>query len=272
VCHGLPVDGFSCPPRRNHYPLRDTPPSLGRETLVHTETRAVPSPSAAQRADQLGSPHAARMGRARWLDPRLIIGVLLVLGSVVAGTRVIAAADHTVPVLVAATNLAPGQPLTPDLVEPRRVKLDGNLDRYLTGAVGRGYVVVRAVGEGELLPRSSIAAASDDRALRYVTISLPAAEVPVGLAGGDLVDVWEIPPPDATNRAASLLLSGVGVTDSDSGSDGLTTVGGQARVTLAVTPATGGRSSAELDEAIGALIPAARAGLVYLTVVPEAAQ
>ena len=240
--------------------------------MVHTDTRAASSPSAAQRADQVGSPHAARLGRARWLDPRLIIGVLLVLSSVVAGTRVIAAADQTVPVLVAARDLAPGQPLTPDLVETRRVKLDGNLDRYLTGAVGRGYVVVRAVNEAELLPRSSIAAATDGRALRYVTISLPAAEVPVELAGGDLVDVWQVPPSDSADRAASLLLSSVGVTESDSGSDGLATAGGQARVTLALTAATGGQSSAKLEKAIGTLIPAARAGLVYLTIVPEAAQ
>lgn len=240
--------------------------------MVHTDTRTVQSPLTEQRSGQIGSPQAVRWRRARWLDPRLIIGLLLVLGSVVVGTRVIAAADRTVPVLVAASDLAPGQPLTPELVETRDVMLDGDLDRYLTGAVGRGYVVVRAVGQGELLARSAIAAATDDRGLRYVTIPLPAAEVPVGLAGGDLVDVWQLPPPDAADRTASRLLSGAGVTESDSGDDGLPTAGGQARVTLAITAASDGRAPAALDEAIAALIPAARSGLVYLTVVPAAAQ
>ena len=240
--------------------------------MVNTDTRAVKSPAGSSSMGQLGSPQATRIRRARWLDVRLVIGVLLVLGSVVVGTRVIAAADDTVPVLAAAEDLAPGQRLTPELVEIRDVVLDGNLDRYLTGDVGRGYVVVRTVGEGELLPRSSIALATDDRALRYVTIPLPAAEVPVGLASGDLVDVWQVPPPDATDRTAMRLLRGVGVTESDSGDGGLATAGGQARVTLAVTTVEDLRSPAELAEAIGALIAAARDGLVYLTVVPAAPQ
>ncbi len=238
--------------------------------MVHTNTQAEQPQSVAPSTSWIGSPQAARLRRARWHDPRLIIGVLLVLGSVLMGTRVIAAADDTVPVLVAAADLAPGQPLTPDLVETRDVLLGDNIDRYLTGTVGRGYVVVRAVGEGELLPRSSIAAANDDRTLRYLTIPVVAAEMPVGLAGGDLVDVWQIPPTDAGDRTATRVLSSVGVTDADSAAGGLTTAGGQARVTLAITDVT--RSSTELHEAIGALIAAARDGLVYLTVAPAAPQ
>src|SRR5215207_3922844 len=159
-------------------------------TVVHTDTRTTQSPAVAPITGQNSSPQAARLRRARWLDPRLIIGLLLVLGSVVAGTRVIAAADRTVPVLVAAADLVPGQTLRPELVETRNVVLDGNLDSYVTGDVGPGYVVVRSVTAGELLPRSSIAAVTDDRALRYITIALPAVEVPFGLVAGDLVDVW----------------------------------------------------------------------------------
>jgi hypothetical protein len=238
--------------------------------VVHTETRASHSTSITEHGVQIGSPQAARLRRTRWLDLRLIIGVLLVLGSVVVGTRVIAAADHTVPVLVASADLAPGQPLTSDLVESRQVMLEGNLDRYVTGDVGHGYVVVRAVSAGELLPRSSIGPATDDRALRYVTIPLPAAEVPVGLGRGDLVDVWQVPPPDTADRAATRLLSGVGVTEADSHDGGLAPSSGQARVTLAITAVTSVRSEAELDETIGALIAAARDGLVYLTAAPAA--
>ena len=84
------------------------------------------------------------------------------------------------------------------------------------------------------------------------------------------MDVWRIPPADAAERTAQRLLTGVGVTDADSGESGLTTTGGQARVTLAVSPAHAGQSAARLDETVGALVTAARGGLVYLTVVPEA--
>jgi len=83
--------------------------------------------------------------------------------------------------------------------------------------------------------------------------------------------VWQVPPPDIADRTATRLLSRVGVTSSDSGQGGLATTGGQARVTLAVA-ADGGRAPATLDEALGALVAAARDGLVYLTVVPKAAQ
>lgn len=235
--------------------------------MVRTGTGSVSLPSAASRAADLGSPQVSRLRRARWLDPRLITGVLLVLGSVVVGSRVIAAADQTVPVLAAATDLAPGQPLTAELVETRDVVLDGNDNLYYTGDLGRGYVVVRPVGAGELLPRASVAAATDSGALRYVTIPLPAAEVPAGLARAAVVDVWRIPPPDAPDRTAARLLAGVGVTAADSGDGGLAAAGGQVRVTLAVTAPDGGDAS--LDRSVATLLAAARDGLVYLTVVPE---
>ena len=240
--------------------------------MVQTDTGAGSVGAAAEPAAELGSPRASRLRRPRWLDPRLITGVLLVLGSVVVGTRVIAAADHTVPVLVAATDMAPGQALSPDLVETRNVVLDGNLDRYVTGSIGGGYVLVRAVSEGELLPRSAVAAATGDE-IRHVTIALPAAEVPVGLTGGAVVDVWRVPAMDATDRTAQRLLSRVGVTDADVDTGGLTSAGSQTRVTLAlVAAADQHRSSTELDEAVGALVAAARDGLVYLTVVTDAGQ
>jgi hypothetical protein len=200
----------------------------------------------------------------------LVAGVLLVLGSVVVGARVIAAADQTVPVLVATTDLAPGQPLTGAMVEMRDVVLDGNLDLYYTGDVGAGYVVVRTVSEGELLPRSAVAASTDSAATRYVTVAVPAAEVPTGLAAGAVVDVWRTPPEQSEERAATSLLDGVTVTAADSGGGGLTGSGGQARVTLAVSAEA--RAGTDLDESMAQLLAAARDGLVYLTRVPEAPQ
>ncbi len=211
----------------------------------------------------VASPQASRLARRRWLDPRLIAGVLLVLGAVVLGTRIIAAADHTVPVLVAAADLAPGQPLTAAMVETRDVVLDGNLDLYFTGEVGSGYVVVRTVSEGELLARSAVAATTDSTPIRYVTVAVPAIEAPAGLVAGAVVDVWRTPPEQDVERAATPLLSGVTVAGAESGASGLSGAGGQARVTLAVT------GDGDLDELTAGLIAAARDGLVYLTAVPE---
>ncbi len=235
--------------------------------MARTDTDSVGTRPAVFGQDT-SSPQAARLVRPRWLDPRLVTGLLLVLGSVVVGTRVIAAADDTVPVLVATSDLAPGQPLTAAMVETRQVRLEGTLDLYHTGEVGDGYVVVRQVSAGELLPRSSVTAATDTDAVRYVTVAVPVAEVPAGLRPGAVVDVWRAQPEQGDVRTAGRLLAGVSVTAVDSGGDGLAGTGSLARVTLAVAADTGG----DLDDAVAELVAAARGGLVYLARVPVTPQ
>lgn len=209
---------------------------------------------------ELPSPQASRLARPRWLDIRLLVGLLLVLVSVVAGARIIAAADNTVPVLVAADDLAPGQPLTGDLVDTRDVLMHEGLDRYFTGDVGAGHVVVRPVGRGELLPRSAVSPATEIEAVRYVTVPVQPAEAPAGLAAGHLVDVW-IPTADG-DAPAELLLSGVTVTATSAGTGSLGGTAGHMHVTLAVV-------ADDLDGATAALVAAARTGRVYLTALPE---
>src|SRR5215207_10828998 len=242
---------------------RQLPVARRGATLLHTATDSVTSTPV---SGDLGSPRAARLGRPRWLDPRLVAGLLLVLGSVVLGTRIVAAADDTVPVLAAATDLAPGQPLTEAMVETRQVVLDGNADLYHTGDVGAGYVVVSPVREGELLARSAVAASADAPAVRYVTVAVPTTEAPAGLAAGDAVDVWRTQAEQSDEPAASPVLADVTVTAVDTGGSGLTGPGGQVRVTLAVA------GPSELDESVAALVGAARDGRVYLAQVPEASR
>jgi hypothetical protein len=233
--------------------------------MVRSDTDSVRTRPVAPGHDS-PSPQAARLGRSRWLDPRLITGLVLVLGSVVVGTRVIAAADDRVPVLVAATDLAPGQPLTAAMVETRQVGLESTLDDlYHTGDVGHGYVVVRPVSAGELLPRSSVAVATETDATRYVTVALPATELPVGLGPAAIVDVWRAPPEQSDDRRAVRLLADISVTAVDTGGGGLAGSGGVARVTLAVSDDT----ATDLDEAVAALVAAARDGVVYLVRVAE---
>ncbi|MGH8777369.1 MAG: SAF domain-containing protein [Jiangellaceae bacterium] len=233
--------------------------------MSHTATGPIAHRSLSSPPADAPSPKAARLARPRWLDPRLVTGVLLVLGSVVVGTRVITAADDTVPVLVAATDLAPGQPLTEAMVQTRNVILEGNIDLYYTGSVGDGYIVVRPVGEGELLPRAAVASAADGDAVRYVTVAVPSAEVPIGIGAGTVVDVWRAASEQDAERTATRILAAVTVTAADSGGGGLAGTGSEARVTLAVA---GGNEL--LEESTAALVAAARDGLVYLTEVPEA--
>lgn len=53
-------------------------------------------------------PPATRVGRSGWRDPRLWIGVVLVTVSVVAGARLLAAADDTVTVWAVVDDLGAG--------------------------------------------------------------------------------------------------------------------------------------------------------------------
>lgn len=212
-------------------------------------------------ATELRSPTAARLARPRWLSARMVVGVLIVLISIVVGVRVISAADQTVPVLVAAEDLAPGQPLTADLVEYRQVRLEHGLDSYLTGEVGSGYVVVRPVGRGELLPRAAIGPAAEAADTRYLTLPLNGSELPHGVGAGDVVDVWLTPLEDG--KPATLLLRAVSVTAASAGGGGFTDASRQAQVTLAV-------AGENLQEVTAELVAAARAGRVYLAALPEA--
>jgi hypothetical protein len=133
---------------------------------------------------------AARLRRPSWRDPRLLIGLFLVLASVAIGARVVAAADHTVPVYAARTTLATGTPLRAGVLEVVRMRVTGSRAQYLDAraAVPPGQVVLRTIGAGEVLPRSAIAPA-DQMDERPVSIPMDTAP-PTGLSTGGLVDVW----------------------------------------------------------------------------------
>ncbi|WP_246222720.1 SAF domain-containing protein [Phytoactinopolyspora limicola] len=224
------------------------------------------TPASRQTGPEMSAPQAARLRRARWRSPQLIVGALLVLLPVVIGTRVVAGANATVPVLAAAADLSAGQQLTPELVEVRQVAVDSVPDLYVGPELSEGHVVMRDVGAGELLPVGAVADAeelADADVLRYVTLAVPTTEAPAGLRAGDVVDVWvALSDRDEADR----LVSGLTVTDVDSGG-ALGVSGTDTTITLAVLAA----DRAELDELVGELIPAGRDGRVYLSRLPGVA-
>lgn len=147
------------------------------------------------------SPPAVRLRRPGWRDPRLLLGLVLVAGSVALGSSVVSAAARTVPVYVASGPLVPGDAVGPDVLAVREVGL---------GDVGAGYlradeplpddlVATRTVAAGELVPVSAVAAGAD-LGLRPVAIT-PDGPLPAGLTEGAQVDLWFVPPPPAVARA-----------------------------------------------------------------------
>jgi hypothetical protein len=188
------------------------------------------------------SPVAARLGVPGWLDPRLALGVLLVLVSVVVGARVLSSADRSSLVFVAARDLEPGATVQTSDVVPQRVRLEpGQVGRLVPvppdGRAPSGYVALRAVSAGDLLLRSALV---DERSteLRQVTVDVTPGHAPPDLRSSQLVDVYVTPgesrgatgvqtgtaPTPAAGAAPRLVLAGVPVASAPPASS----LGGQA--------------------------------------------
>lgn len=141
------------------------------------------------------SPPAARLRRPGLRDPRLLLGLVLVAGSVALGSWAVSAAARTVPVYAALRTVVPGEPLDVGGLEVREVTLGLSLDAYLTAEEGLpdDLVVLRTIGAGELVPRSAVAEAAAVE-LRPVAIS-PDGALPRGVEPGSTVDLWFVPEP-----------------------------------------------------------------------------
>lgn len=140
-------------------------------------------------------PTPRRVRPPRWLDLRLVLGVLLVLGSVLLGARVVTAADATVPVWAAAGDLAPGTELAAEDLVAVDVRLDDAARAYLsTGSRPEGRTLARAVRAGELLPRSAL---EEPDELVQVALPVQAGYVPPGLKRGQVIDVYAVADPAA---------------------------------------------------------------------------
>ena len=189
------------------------------------------------------SPAASRLGSPRWLDGRLVLGVLLVLVSVLVGAKVLAGADASQQVWHASRDLAPGSVLTADDVELKKVRLFGSSGEYLTGAAPVGYVVVRGVGGGELLPRAALSAPGQQVSRRQVTVPVAYGHLPTDLASQDVVDVYVTPDEKAQRRGSKgvdltvprLVLADVTVARVTR-SSGLSSTGQTVPVVLSVAP------------------------------------
>src|SRR4249919_977186 len=136
----------------------------------------------------LPAPEAARLRRPSWRDTRLLVGLLIVLGSVALGARVVATADDTAPVYAARVTLPAGTALSPAVLDVIKVRLGPAAGRYLSGIrpPPAGTVLLRTVTAGELVPASAMGRAE---ALRRRPVGIPVdGALPAGIAPGGLVD------------------------------------------------------------------------------------
>lgn len=148
-----------------------------------------------------------RLRRPRWKDPRLIVGIILVVASVLMGALLVSRLSETTPVLVARSPIAPGDTIDASDLVVAEVRLGDQTDIYAGSldAIPEGAVATRAVQEGELLPMSAIGQAADVP-LRPVVIPVEAT-VAESVVPGSTVELWHTAPAtDESGDAQAVLL------------------------------------------------------------------
>lgn len=133
---------------------------------------------------------AARVRPPSWRDPRLLIGIVLVLASVAVGARVVTMAAQAEPYFVATRDLTPGDVVGPHDLRVVHARLDAAAGAHLSAdrPLAPGLLVRRPVGSGEIVPLAAVGDGSD---LRVRPVGVPLTRpLPAAVRKGAAVDVW----------------------------------------------------------------------------------
>ncbi len=125
-------------------------------------------------------------------DPRILVGVVLVLASAAGTTAAVTALTRTVTVYRAERALVAGERVTADRLAPSSVRLGDAQDLYLAGPLpAGGLVATRTVAAGEMVPRSAVGT-SAQLATATVVVEL-SSTLADGVGAGTDVDLWSAP-------------------------------------------------------------------------------
>ncbi|MDA9350148.1 hypothetical protein N9R32_00050 [Actinomycetota bacterium] len=192
---------------------------------------------------------------ARWSDIRLWLGVVILIGSMFIGARVMATGEETVTLWRASSELAVGSPLS-DL-DAVVVALNGAQAPYLQGTTPPSGIVGRPIGVGEFIPIEAISALPPEDS-RVVTVSVDPLHVPIGLNAGDQVDVWSSSQDTQSLTPPILVLSGLTIRQV---ANDVVGTGGEIGVVVSVPVAQ-----------VPDLVQAIRTGVIDLVKVPAQSQ
>lgn len=135
--------------------------------------------------------------RPVWRDPRFFGGLALIALSVLACTWLVLEARSGVAIYRATRALAPGETLNASNTTIVEVRIDSDL--YLAeGQLGGGDIATRAIGEGELIPRSAVGP-EGSLAQRRVVLTV-ADGLPENVEAGDRIELWFIPDTSLTQE------------------------------------------------------------------------
>jgi hypothetical protein len=170
---------------RSRHLWRSSPQrNKGASSLKTSNRAAEASPS---------SPPALRLETTSWVNVRSVLGLLLVLAAVAAGTLILERAQQLVPVYAAARDLPSGVPLSNGDLLLARVRLPAaELARYLQPGhlpAVTGKALVSPLRQHMLVPVDGLTASVGDGDLVEVAIKADHDDMPAGLRPGDRVGV-----------------------------------------------------------------------------------
>lgn len=161
-----------------------------------------------------------RLRTPRWKDPRLIVGIVLVVASVLMGAVLVSRLSETTSVLVARSAIVPGDAISVEDLETVELRLGEQTDHYVgtPEAIPDGAVALRTIRAGELVPMSAIGQ-SAEVPLRPVVIPVDAA-VAESVVPGATVELWHTAPAaeEGADAQAGLLVPDAVVRRIDEGS------------------------------------------------------
>ncbi|WP_433017530.1 SAF domain-containing protein [Kribbella sp. CA-294648] len=143
-----------------------------------------------------------RTRRARWKDGRLLLGVLLVAVTALAGAKLLAAADDTTAIWAVKRDLPIGSTLTGEDLTTVNVRFtsDDAAKQYVAADADlTGLILTRPIGKGEFVPREAATTRSISERTE-LPLSITTGRLPSDTAVGDHVDVWVIPKDQPAQR------------------------------------------------------------------------
>lgn len=188
-----------------------------------------------------GPPGTARGGgsvrkwsRSRlWVDPRFVIGVMLVAVSIIGVWWLVTASSRTVPVYAASETLTPGTSLDDAALQVIDARLGSIEDGYLGAGAPPppGAVVTRTIAAGELVP---IGALGEAGSVGVATLVVePTGRLSADVVRGSVVDLWAAAPEAEGYAAPEVLVSAATVVRVGE-DEGLLSGGGSVALELSV--------------------------------------
>ena len=154
-----------------------------------------------------GRPQRGERGALR-LDPRLVIGIVLIAASTFGVWTLVSGLDDGVEVYVARDTLTPGTRIAVDDLATESVRLGASSSHYLTAGElpEGGLVVARTIEAGELVPDAAVD--ETDRS-GLATVVVPSrGPLPTDVAAGTRVDVWTAKEGESGYEPPTVLVSG----------------------------------------------------------------